>query len=31
MLADDRIAVPGPRVAESARVLAGLLHPGFGR
>jgi iron complex transport system substrate-binding protein len=27
LLADDRLAVPGPRVAESARVLAQVLHP----
>jgi iron complex transport system substrate-binding protein len=27
ILIDDRLAVPGPRVAEAARVLAGLIHP----
>ena len=27
MLVDDRIAVPGPRVAQSARLLADVLHP----
>ncbi len=28
LVADDRISVPGPRVAEAVRVLARLLHPG---
>jgi iron complex transport system substrate-binding protein len=27
LLADDRLAVPGPRVAESAAILADVLHP----
>lgn len=27
ILVDDRLAVPGPRVAEAARVLAELIHP----
>ena len=32
LLADDRLWAPGPRVAEGARRLAGLLHPAaFGR
>ena len=32
LLADDRLWAPGPRVAEGARRLAELLHPGaFGR
>ena len=28
ILADDRLSVPGPRVAEAARMLADVLHPG---
>jgi iron complex transport system substrate-binding protein len=28
LLADDRIFVPGPRVAEAVRVMARVLHPG---
>ena len=28
ILVDDRLAVPGPRVAEAARLLANLIHPG---
>jgi ABC-type Fe3+-hydroxamate transport system substrate-binding protein len=27
MLVDDRLAVPGPRVGEAARLLAELIHP----
>jgi iron complex transport system substrate-binding protein len=28
VLADDRLSIPGPRVAEGVRVLASVLHPG---
>jgi len=28
LLADDRLSVPGPRVAEAARMIAAALHPG---
>jgi len=32
ILADDRLAIPGPRVAEAIRLLARVLHPEvFGR
>jgi len=27
ILADDRLAIPGPRVAEAVRLLAGAIHP----
>jgi iron complex transport system substrate-binding protein len=27
IVADDRLFIPGPRVAEAARVLAGVVHP----
>jgi iron complex transport system substrate-binding protein len=28
VIADDRLVVPGPRVAEAARLIAQILHPG---
>jgi iron complex transport system substrate-binding protein len=27
-LADDRLFIPGPRVVDAARILAGVIHPG---
>jgi cobalamin transport system substrate-binding protein len=30
ILADDRLSIPGPRVAVAARMLAEVLHPGIG-
>jgi ABC-type Fe3+-hydroxamate transport system substrate-binding protein len=27
-LIDDRLVIPGPRVAEGTKVLADVLHPG---
>jgi iron complex transport system substrate-binding protein len=29
LIADDRLLIPGPRVIEGARVLAGVIHPGL--
>ncbi len=28
MVADDRLFIPGPRVVDAARILAGIIHPG---
>lgn len=28
MVADDRLFIPGPRVVDAARILAGVIHPG---
>ncbi len=28
LLADDRLSIPGPRVADAIRVIARALHPG---
>jgi iron complex transport system substrate-binding protein len=28
IVADDRLFIPGPRVVDAARILAGVLHPG---